>query len=35
MLDEVMKTNHDIYDLLQGMRAPFVWADERFQLKAK
>lgn len=36
MLDEMMKTNHGIYDVLLGKRAPFAWDDPRFQMgKAK
>lgn len=30
MLDEMMKTNHTIYDLLLGKRPPFGWNDPRF-----
>jgi hypothetical protein len=33
MLTEMMKTNHTIYDLLLGKRAPFAWEDARFQVK--
>jgi hypothetical protein len=33
MLAEMMKTNHTIYDLLLGKRAPFRWDDPRFQVK--
>lgn len=35
MLAEMMKTNHGIYDLLQGKRPPFVWDDPRFKVQAK
>lgn len=35
MVAEMMKTNHTIYDVLLGKRAPFVWDDPRFQVKAK
>lgn len=31
MLEEMMQTNHGIYDLLQGKRAPFHWDDPRFK----
>lgn len=31
MLEEMMKTNHSIYDLLQGKRPPFRWDDPRFK----
>lgn len=31
MLAEIMKTNHKIYDLLLGKRAPFSWDDARFR----
>jgi len=31
MLEEMMKTNHGIYDLLQGKRPPFRWGDSRFK----
>lgn len=33
MLAEMMQTNHGIYDLLLGKRAPFAWDDPRFQSK--
>jgi hypothetical protein len=33
MLAEMMKTNHTIYDLLLGKRAPFAWDDARFDVK--
>lgn len=35
MLAEMMKTNHAIYDLLLGKRAPFEWDDPRFQPKSE
>ncbi len=35
MAAEMMKTNHTIYELLLGKRAPFVWDDPRFEVKAK
>ncbi|MCX7009791.1 MAG: hypothetical protein NTY53_21540 [Kiritimatiellaeota bacterium] len=31
MLAEMLKTNYEIYDLLLGKRAPFLWNDPRFQ----
>ncbi len=31
MLAEMIKTNHSIYDLLLGKRAPFLWDDPRFR----
>ena len=33
MLAEMMKTNHGIYELLLGKRAPFAWDDARFRVK--
>lgn len=33
MLDEMMKTNHGIYDLLLGRKEPFAWGDPRFAVK--
>lgn len=33
MLAEMMKTNHTIYDLLLGKRAPFAWDDARFKVR--
>jgi hypothetical protein len=35
MLQEVMKTNYDIYKVMLGERAPFVWDDARFKVEAK
>lgn len=35
MVAEMMKTNHAIYELLLGKRAPFAWDDPRFEVKAK
>lgn len=35
MVAEMMKTNHTIYELLLGKRAPFAWEDARFEVKAK
>ena len=34
MLAEMMKTNHGIYEVLLGRRAPFSWDDPRFQEKS-
>jgi hypothetical protein len=31
MLAEVVETNHGIYNLLLGKRAPFAWDDARFK----
>jgi hypothetical protein len=31
MLAEMLKTNYEIYDVLLGQRAPFLWNDPRFQ----
>jgi hypothetical protein len=33
MLEEVMKTNYDIYKVYLGEKAPFVWDDARFKVK--
>lgn len=35
MVAEMLKTNHGIYELLLGKRAPFAWDDERFQIPVK
>jgi hypothetical protein len=33
MLSEMMKTNYEIYDVLLGRRAPFLWDDPRVRPK--
>lgn len=33
MLEEVMKTNYDIYKVWLGEKPPFVWEDARFKVK--
>lgn len=33
MLAEMMKTNYDIYEVLEGQRPPFAWDDPRFRPK--
>jgi hypothetical protein len=35
MLEEMMKTNYDIYKVFLGERAPFVFDDPRFKPAAK
>ena len=34
-LDEMMKTNYDIYSVMFGDRAPFAWDDPRFSTKGR
>jgi hypothetical protein len=33
MLEEMAKTNHGIYDVVQGRRAPFVWEEAKVRGK--
>jgi hypothetical protein len=33
MVEEMMKTNYSIYDVLLGKRPPFAWGDPRFRPK--